>query len=554
MLDAIRGTAVASQEAGAITQAIGATNIPVQVVRNICGNLLEKFNIQLTIPGLLVIDSPGHSSFITLRKRGGAIADLAILVVDINEGFKEQTEESLNILKEYKTPFIIAATKIDKVRGWHTNKNSNFFESYGKQREDVREELDNKIYNLVAQLSERGFESDRFDRINDYTKAIAIVPVSGHTGEGLPDILLMLAGLGQRFLTDKLSLSDIGRGTILEIKEVKGLGNIIDVILYDGAIEKGDYIVIGGKEPIVTKVKALLLPRELQEIRTERQFVQIDRAEAATGIRISAPGLENAIAGSPILAVKSESEIENAKAQVQKEVESISFSKDMAGIVIKASTLGGLEAMIKLLGEEGVPIRKADVGKLTREDIVEAQTSNDEMGRVILSFDMQTPEEIKSMAKDLGVFFFENSVIYRLLEEYKKWSSDKKGREIENKLSSVSRPAELVILKGAVFRTSNPAVFGVEITRGYLKAGSLLKKSDGKVIGRVKEMQSEGKAASEAKRNDRVAISMENITVGRQINEGDKLVVVLNDSDVKTLREVYSKLTESEKELLDELS
>ncbi|MBI2084730.1 MAG: translation initiation factor IF-2 [Candidatus Aenigmarchaeota archaeon] len=554
LLDAIRGTTVANQEAGLITQSIGATNVPVEIVKKICGDLLEKFNIALTIQGLLVIDSPGHSSFITLRKRGGAIADIAILVIDINEGFKEQTDESLNILKEYKTPFIIAATKIDKIRGWFQNRNASFLDSFGKQRDDVKDELDNKIYSLVSQLAERGFEADRFDRVSDYTKTVAIVPVSGQTGEGLPEILLMLSGLTQRFLKEKLELSQVGKGTVLEVKEVRGLGATIDVILYDGSVQKGDFIVIGGKIPVVTKVKALLKPRELQELSVERQFEQIDSVEAAIGVRISAPNLENVIAGSPIIAVKSEDDVEDAKMQVQQEVESVSFDRDVSGVVIKANTLGGLEAMIKLLGGEGIPIRKADVGKLTKEDIVEAQTSQDEAGRVILSFDMQTPEDIKSMAKDLGVIVFESDIIYRLVENYKEWVSHKKERDFEDKLASVSRPAEVLVLKGATFRVSNPAVFGVEVLRGFLKSGIQLKRVDGKVIGRVKEIQSEGKTVSEAKKSDRVAISMENVTVGRHINEGDKLLSSLTDNDLRILKEIYSKLTESEKELLDELS
>lgn len=554
LLDAVRGTAVASHEPGAITQSIGATNIPAQTIQKICGELLQKFKIELTIPGLLVIDSPGHASFVMLRKRGGAIADLAILVVDINEGFKEQTEESLNILKEYKTPFVVAATKIDKIRGWYQNKGSGFLNSLEKQREDVKEELNNRIYNLIVQMSERGFDSERFDRVEDFTKNIAIIPVSGQTGEGLPELLLMLSGLAQRFLKGKLELSEIGKGTVLEVKEIRGLGNVIDVILYDGSIERGNFVVVGGREPISTKIRSLLKPRELQELRAEKQFENIEKDVAATGIRISAPNLENVISGSPIVVVKSESDLENAKSLVQKEIENIQFERNIDGIVIKASTLGGLEALIKLLGEENVPIKKAEVGKITRDDIIEAQTVQDELKRVILTFDVQTPDEIKYIARDLGVMIFENDVIYRLIEGYKGWSSQKKEKESEAKLSIVDRPVEVQILKGAVFRVSDPAVFGVEVSRGYLKSGVLLKRQDGKLVGKVKEIQSEGKTVSEAKRGDRVAVSVENVTIGRQISEGDKLFSALGENDLKVLREVYDKLTDTEKELLDESS
>jgi translation initiation factor 5B len=551
LLDKIRGTAVVKTEAGQITQAIGATNIPVSTVKKICGSLLDKFKIQLIIPGLLFLDTPGHAAFITLRRRGGNLADLAILVVDINQGFQEQTYESLAILKEYKTPFVVAATKIDKIQGWFSNSNS-FLENLNKQRDFVKNELDQKLYSLVSTLAERGFESERFDRVGDFKKQIAIVPCSGTSGEGIPELVLMLSGLAQQFLKDELSLSNVARGSVLEVKEVRGLGMTTDVILYDGVIRKGDTLVIGGKEPIVTKIRALLRPRELQELRVEKQFETVEQAEAATGIKISAPGLENVMPGSPIIAVGS-GNVENYVEEVQKEVEEVKFTKDVDGIAIEADSLGSVEAMIKLLSEEDISIRHADVGQVTREDIIAAQGNEDESKRAILVFNVKVSNEIKSIAKDLGVTIFENNVIYRLIEDYKLWCSQKKEREIQEKLGTVNRPVELLFLKDAIFRSSNPAVFGVEVVRGVLKAGVLLKRGE-RIIGRVKEVQREGKNVTEAKKGDRVAISIEDVTIGRHVFEGDRLFSALGVHDMKILREIYDKLTESEKDLLNELS
>lgn len=553
LLDKIRGTTVAKGEAGGISQHVGSSYIPVKTIKEISGPLLEKFKIDLMIPGLLFVDTPGHSAFVTLRKRGGSIADLAILVVDVNEGFQEQTDESLAILKEYKTPFVVAATKIDRVQGWFSSSGS-FSESISKQQDYVKSELEKKIYSLVSQLAEREFDSERFDRVNDFKNQVAIVPCSGATGEGISELLMVLTGLSQQFLKDKLELSDVAKGSVLEVKETRGFGMTIDVILYDGVIKKGDYLVIGGKEIIITKIRALLKPRTLQELRVEKQFRNIKQVEAAAGIKISAPNLENVIPGSPIIVVESENEIEDAKLQVQKEIEEVQFKKDTEGIIVKASTLGGLEAMIKLFAEEDIPIRKTEIGKVTREDVVDAQTSENELRKVILSFDTQNLEEIKYFAKDLGVTIFENNVIYRLIEDYKVWCAEKKEKVAEEKLATIRRPVELFMMKGAIFRASNPAVFGVDILRGYLKSGALLKRKDGKTIGKVKEIQLEGKTISEAKKDDKVAISIENITIGRQLNEGDKLLSALSENDLKILREVYDKLTDSEKELLNEIS
>lgn len=550
LLDKIRGTAVTRLEPGMITQHVGASYIPIDIVKKICGDLIQRFKIEIVVPGLLFLDTPGHAAFITLRKRGGAIADLAILVIDVTEGFQEQTYESLMILKQYKTPFVVAATKIDKIPGWYPFHNSCFLESIEKQREDVKEELEKGVYRIVSQLAESGLNSERFDRIENFRKQVAIVPCSGLTGEGVPELLVVLAGLAQQFLKDRLQLSETPRGTVLEVKETFGFGTTIDVILYDGKLRKGDYLIIGGKEPVVTKIRALLRPRPLQELRVEKQFETVEEVNAACGIKIAAPGLENVIAGSPIIAVKSEEELEEAKKKVQREVEEVQFTRQIDGIIVKTDTLGSLEALIKLLNEEFIPIRKAEVGHVTKQDVIEAENVKEKLRRVILAFNVEILEEAKNLARDLKIEIFQNNIIYRLLEEYKEWVLKSREREIEEKLEKVTRPCEIVLLKGYVFRSSNPAIFGVEVKKGLLKPGTLMKRKDGKIVGKIKEIQREGQTIPQARKGEKVAVSMEEPTIGRQINEGDTLISVISEEDLKILREVWDRLSEDERELL----
>lgn len=553
LLDSVRGTGVAVGEAGGITQSIGATNIPAEIIRKISKQLLEKFQIKMEIPGLLFIDTPGHEAFASLRKRGGSVADLAILVVDINEGFQIQTDESLNLLKQFKVPFIVAATKIDRIPGWFPNKKMSFSDSFAKQRDDIRDDLENKLYKLVAQLIDRGFDSERFDRIGNFTKQVAIVPCSGMTGEGVAEVLLMLAGLSQQFLKGKLQLSETAKGSVLEVKDVKGLGTTIDVILYDGKIKTGDYIVVGGREPIVTKIRTLLEPRSLQELRVERQFNYVNEVSASTGVKISAVGLDAVIAGSPIVVVKSEEQVENVKKEVLKEIELVMYDKNDDGVTIKADTLGSLEAMIKIFQQKNIPIKSAEAGNVTRQDLLEVQNVSDGIRRVILVFNKKVPEEISISAKDLGVKIFENNVIYRLLEEYEQWSKKEVERKIQEKLEGVSRPCKVRFLPGSIFRQHSPAVFGVEVLDGVVKTGITLMKINGKTIGKVKEIQKEGKAIDEAKKGDRVAISVDEPTIGRHISEGETLVSYISETDAKVLKECSSHLSESEQELLKSL-
>jgi len=552
LLDSIRGTAVTKLEPGMISQHVGASYIPIDVVKKTCGQLLEKFKIKIDIPGLLFVDTPGHAAFTTLRKRGGAVSDLAILVIDINEGFQEQTDESLIILKEYKTPFVIAATKIDKIPGWHSIKNACVIDSLKEQRNDIKDELDKKIYNIVSQLVERGFDAERFDRIENFRKQIAIVPCSGITGEGVSELLMVLSGLAQQFLKDRLKLSERCRGTILEVKDVRGFGTTIDTIIYDGSLKKGNYLVIGGKEPIVTKIKALLTPRPLQELRIEKQFDSVDEVKAAAGIKIAAPDLDKVIAGSPIVVVKDEAEIEPVILELQKEIEEVQFSKEIDGVVVKADTLGSLEAMIKLLKEENIPIRKAEVGQINKSDIMEMQNIKDDLHRVVLTFNVKPLADIEELAKDMKIKIFYNNIIYRLIEEYNEWCHQRKERELTEKLQMVIRPAKVKILKGCIFRSSKPCIVGVEVLAGVLKPGALLKREN-KIIGKIKELQREGQNIMEAKTRDRVAISMDEPIAGRTINEDDVLITVISAEDKKILQEIYDKLTEDEKALLEEL-
>lgn len=549
LLDRIRGTAVTKLEPGQLTQHTGASYVPADAIRKSAGKLLDKFKVKLEVPGLLFIDTPGHKAFLGMRKRGGSISDLAILVVDLTEGFQEQTIESLNVLKEFKTPFIVAATKVDRLKGWFPQNNSSFLESFAKQRDDVKNDLENYVYKLVVSLAELGFDSERFDRIDNFAKQIAVVPVSSSTGEGISDLLVMLSGLAQHFLKDRLQVSDRSRGSILEIKESRGLGTTADVILYDGVVRKTDYAVIGASEPIVVNIRALLRPQPMRDIRTEKTFESVDEVAAAAGIRISGPGIEKALSGSPVIFVHDETGVQNAVNELRKEVQEIQFSKKTDGIIINADTLGSLEAMIKILEEAGIPIRRAEVGAVTHQELVELQNSKEKLNKVILAFNAPVPDDIGTSAKDLGIKVFSGDIVYRIIDEYKQWVQDERSSDVKKKLDLVTRPAMLKILKGTVFRQSNPAVFGVEVVSGFLRNGVIVEKG-GKSIDKIKEMQKEGKVVTEAKKGDKLAISMDGVTIGRQLIEGDVLRVRIPDSDKPVLKSLWGELSEDERQLL----
>ncbi len=552
ILDKIRDTSVAEAEAGRITQAIGASIIPIHVIKKLCGDLFNSLP-NVTLPGLLFIDTPGHAAFTSLRKRGGNIADIAILVVDINDGFKPQTIEAVEILKASKTPFIIAANKIDRINGW-MEAQGHLLEKVGKQGQQVIEDFEKKLYEIVGKLSELGLNAERFDRVSDYSKQISIVPTSAITGDGIPELLMVITGLAQKFLEKCLecNICGAGKGSILEVKEEKGLGKTIDVILFDGCLNVGDTIVIGSlNEPIVTKIKALLEPKPLSEMRDKKaKFNHVKHVTAATGVKIAGPGLEEAIAGMPIVACHPDS-IDKIKEELIQEVEEVMIDKDQSGIIIKADSLGSIEALVTLLREHDIPIRKASIGNISKSDIAEAQSNVDEdaLLAAILGFN------VENEFTDTGdVKIITNDVIYKIIDDYEDWVKEQTRLLEEKELEGVTRPCKVHIMPGYVFRQSNPAVFGVDIEEGTLRSGVRMMNRDGKDLAYAKAMQKEQKSVDKAERGDQVAISMDGVTVGRQVNEDDILYTSITEDEFRKLKEMKKLLSKEEIEILKEIA
>ena len=550
LLDYIRGSTVALREAGAITQHIGATEVPIDVIKEMCGELLKGKDF--TLPGLLFIDTPGHHAFTTLRRRGGSIADIAILIVDINEGFKPQTYESLMILKQYKTPFVVAVNKIDTITGWRKEKGI-LPERLKKQSELARSIFEEKIYDIIGTLSEHGFSSDLYSNIKDFTRNVAIVPISAKTGEGVPELLMILVGLAQRFLEKHLTIEKgPAKGTVLEVKEERGLGTTIDVIIYSGTLRATDTIAVGTRnEPVITKIKALLKPKPLDEIRDPRErFENVEEVHAACGIKISAPNLEDVIPGSPLRVVTPENKdkiIEEIKEQTELHIE-----LDEEGAVAKADTIGSLEAIVKEAKSRNIKIRKAEVGNVSKRDIIEASATNDPLQRVILAFNVKILPEAEEEMKNHDVEVIREDVIYTLMERYEEWVY-KKREEIERaKREAIPRPGMIKFLPGYVFRVSKPAIIGVRVLAGRIKPGMKLIKEDGKVVGTIKSIQSEKKSLNEAIQGQEVAISIEGPTVGRQIKEEDILYTDLPEGVVRKLKEMKD-LTYDEREVLNKI-
>lgn len=543
LLDRIRGTAVGDREAGAITQHIGATEVPIGRIYEMCGSIIgsKKF----TVPGLLFIDTPGHQAFTSLRARGGSLADLAVLVIDIREGLMPQTIESIHILRQYKTPFVIALNKVDTIEGWNSTADRPFVLSEKDQQAHTKEVFEQHMYEIISQLSGNGVFADRYDRIDDFTKAVALIPISAKTGEGVPDLMLMLIGLAQRFLETRLTKEEgPGKGTVLEVKEVKGLGQTLDMILYSGTFKTGATVAIGTRgAPLVTRIKAILKPKPLDEIRDPRdRFDNVKELHAAAGVKIAVQDATGVIAGAPIRVVKN---AKDPSIQEITEETSIKIETEEKGITIKADAIGSLEALAYEAKAAGIPIRKYGIGEITRRDVLESSYGND-THHVILGFNVSTSKDAEAEIATHSIKVMTNNIVYALIDDYKLWLDESTRQNESDKRVEFAFPAKITILPDHIFRVNKPAVVGVRVLAGRIRVGENLIDREGKDCGTIKSVRDDdGNVLKEGVQGDEVSVAIEGVTVGRQINENDVLYVDMIESGYKEVQKV--ELTDDEK-------
>ncbi len=560
LLDRIRGTAVQQREAGGITQHIGASFFPIETIRNITGRLYSKISKSETqIPGILVIDTPGHEIFANLRMRGGSAADIAIVVVDINKGFEAQTIESIEILRTRKVPYLVALNKIDMISGWRKIGIPFIVEEMKKQDPVVQDMIDTKIYDVVGSLSRLGYNSEAFWRVKDFTKEVAIVPVSATTGVGIPELLAVLVGLSQQYLAKRLEQHKVGaRGIVLEINEEVGLGPSANVILLDGVLRHGDSIVIAKREgAIITKIKSILLPKPLDEMRDPRdKFRPVEQVISAAGLKITSPDLNGVLAGSPLYALEKKNDESTLKQMVESEVKSAILSTDSNGIILRCDTIGSIEAITDLLKRANIPVRSADIGNITRRDIIEASAvrEKDRYVGVVLGFNVKVLDDAEKESYERNIKIFNERIIYNLVRNYTDWVTYQREHEESILFNEIPPICKFQFMRGYIFRRNDPAVFGAEILVGKLRQKVVVVSEEGKKIGTVQQVQENGKAIAEATKGMQVAVSIKGPVIGRQLNEDEILYTDLNSKHAKMLTERFiHRLDEEEKQVFDRI-
>jgi translation initiation factor 5B len=473
LLDKIRQTNVQEGEAGGITQQIGATYFPVDSLKQKTAVVNKDGKFEFKIPGLLVIDTPGHESFANLRSRGSSLCNIAILVVDIMHGLEPQTLESMKLLRDRRTPFIVALNKIDRLYGWKKIDNNGFQESLAMQNKGVQNEFRARVEQTKVAFAEQGFNSELYWENKSMARNVSLVPTSAHTGEGIPDMLKLLTSLTQERMANSLMYLSEVECTVLEVKVIEGLGTTIDVVLSNGILREGDRIVMCGLNgPIATNIRALLTPAPLKELRLKSQYVHNKEVKASLGVKIAANDLEHAIAGSRLLVVGPDDDEEDLEEEVMSDLENLlsKVSKDQRGVSVQASTLGSLEALLEFLRVSKIPVSNISIGPVFKRDVMRAGTMLEKGLKefaVMLCFDVKIDKEAQAYADDVGVKIFTADIIYHLFDDFTKHMAQlTEKRKEESKMLAVF---PCVLKTVAVFNKKDPIVIGVDVVEGSLR-------------------------------------------------------------------------------------
>lgn len=556
LLDKIRHTNVQEGEAGGITQQIGATQFSRETlaIQTQCMQATQPFDIK--IPGLLVIDTPGHESFSNLRSRGSSLCDIAILVIDLMHGLEPQTIESINLLKRKRTPFVVALNKVDRCYGWKTMADCPIQQALAAQDENCRFEFKDRSERAIVQLMEQGLNAKLYWENDDLAHTVSLVPTSAITGEGVPDLLKMVITLTQTRLTEQLMYSDALQCTVLEVKAIEGLGHTVDVVLVNGKLKEGDTIVVSTMDgPVVTNVRALLTPPPNREMRVKSEYVHHAELKGAIGVKIVAPDIGRAVAGTPLLIVEPGDDVEDVKDDVQTDLNKLlkSLQTDQKGVMVHASTLGALEALLQFLREETkppIPVCHINIGPIHKKDVMRAGIMN-EKGfpefATILAFDVPVDAEAREMAEETNVRIFTAEIIYHLFDQFTSYMNGLREARKAEAANVVVFPCVLKILPQYVFNKKDPIVIGVEVLEGTLRLNTPICVPNISLdVGKITRLEINHKEVTQAKKGSEVAIRISNesnptITYGRQFDHNNALYSKISRASIDACKEFFKE-------------
>lgn len=560
LLDRIRATNVQGGEAGGITQQIGATFFPREALVDATAEINKKYKYSLDVPGLLVIDTPGHESFTNLRSRGSSLCDIAVLVVDIMHGLEPQTKESIRLLREKKCPFIVALNKVDRLYDWVSHENMDIEQTLALQKPYVRSEFETRVGNILTEFAEQGLNAELYYKNKDVKRYVSIVPTSAKTGEGVCDLLLLQLQLVQTFMEGKVTYKDDLQCTVLEVKPITGIGFTIDVVLINGILHEGDIVCVAGTNgPIFTQIRALLTPQPMRESRVRGDYIHHKEIRAAMGIKIAANDLEYAIPGTQLVVVRDGDVREAIGKEVMKDTTNLlaDVDKSGVGVTVQSSTLGSLEALLAFLKDMKIPVAHVAIGPMHKRHMLQVVAMKRKSPRhaVVLAFDTVITQEAQDLADQNEIDIFEARIIYHLFDMFKRYNSEYEEREKAKARAVAIFPVQLKILQA--IRQADPIILGVTVVRGQLHPGTplaFMKEDKAVLVGKVESIQRDEKDVPIGKPGMDVSVKINtsdtNITFGRQFDENTTLISLITRASVDAVKVFKSDMSQDDTNLL----
>ncbi|XP_067119722.1 eukaryotic translation initiation factor 5B isoform X2 [Centruroides vittatus] len=551
ILDKIRRTHVQDNEAGGITQQIGATMVPQEALKEQC-KMVKNFPEEIKLPGLLIIDTPGHESFSNLRSRGSSLCDIAILVVDIMHGLEPQTLESINLLKQKKTPFVVALNKIDRLYDWKSSRNKDIQDIIKSQARNTKLEFDERVREIVVQFAEQSLNAALSYENKDPRTYISMVPTSAFTGEGMGNLMALIVELSQTMMAKRLAFSEELQATVLEVKAIPGLGTTIDVILVNGRLREGDIIVVAGQEgPVVTQIRSLLMPEPLKELRVKNPYNDFREVEGAQGVKIAGKDLEKAIAGLQLLVAYHPDEVELLKEEVANSLRDAINSIKLAerGVYVQASTLGSLEALLEFLRTSKIPYSGVRIGPVVKKDVMKASImlEHETQYAVILAFDVKVERDAEELAENLGVRIFQANIIYHLFDRFTAYQDELHQKKRDEYKHIAVFPCKLRILPQYIFNSRDPIVIGVSVEAGVVREGTpiCVPSREFLDIGTVTTLELNHKSIDSARKGQEICIKIEPHSgeapkmYGRHFDETDILVSKITRQSIDACKNYF---------------
>lgn len=557
LLDKIRQTNVQGGEAGGITQQIGATYFPIKSIKEKTKTMSKYEKQTFDVPGLLIIDTPGHESFSNLRSRGSSLCNIAILVIDIMHGLEQQTLESIKLLRDRKAPFVVALNKIDRLYDWKSIPNNSFRDSFEQQSRGVKDEFETRLQNIKLALAEQGLNSELYFQNKNISKYVSIIPTSAVTGEGVPDLLWLLLELTQKRMSKQLMYLSHVEATILEVKVVEGFGTTIDVILSNGYLREGDRIVLCGMNgPIVTSIRALLTPQPMRELRLKSEYVHHKEVKAALGVKIAANDLEKAVSGSRLLVVGPDDDEDEMMDDVMDDLTGLLDSVDTSGrgVVVQASTLGSLEALLDFLKDMKIPVMSIGLGPVYKRDVMKAGAMLEKAPEyaVMLCFDVKIDKEAEQYAEQEHIKIFNADIIYHLFDAFTAYQEKLLEERRKNFLDFAIFPTVVQTLQ--IINKRGPMIIGVDVIDGVLRVGTPIcavrtdpttKEKNILLLGKVTSLEINHQPVNEVKKGQTaagVAMRLDDPSGqqpiwGRHVDESDTLYSMISRRSLDTLKD-----------------